>query len=83
MSSTSAQLARRRRVRTRNKLRKVSKLRPRLSVFRSSRNIYAQIIDDTAGRTLAQASTKDKDFKGTFCLVPMAGTGMIKRCFAE
>ena len=64
MTSNSAQLARRRRVRTRNKLRKLSKLRPRLSVFRSGRNIYAQIIDDTAGRTMAHASTKDNDFKG-------------------
>jgi large subunit ribosomal protein L18 len=65
MTSNSAQLARRRRVRTRNKLRKLSKLRPRLSVFRSGRHIYAQIIDDTAGRTMAHASTKDNDFKGT------------------
>jgi large subunit ribosomal protein L18 len=64
MTSNSAQLARRRRVRTRNKLRKLSKLRPRLSVFRSGRHIYAQIIDDTAGRTMAHASTKDNDFKG-------------------
>ena len=34
--------------------------RPRLSVFRSNRHIYAQIIDDTAGATLASASTKSK-----------------------
>ncbi|HWQ11879.1 MAG TPA: 50S ribosomal protein L18 [Roseiflexaceae bacterium] len=34
--------------------------RPRLSVFRSSANIYAQVIDDVAGRTLAAASTLDK-----------------------
>ena len=37
--------------------------RPRLSVFRSSQNFYAQIIDDAAGRTLVSASTKDKDLK--------------------
>jgi large subunit ribosomal protein L18 len=37
--------------------------RPRLSVFRSSRHIYAQIIDDTAGRTLAAASTVDQQAK--------------------
>ena len=37
---------------------------PRLNVFRSSANIYAQIIDDTKGVTLASASTLDKDFEG-------------------
>ena len=36
--------------------------RPRLNVFRSSKHIYAQIIDDVAGVTLASASTMDKDF---------------------
>ncbi len=35
--------------------------RPRLNVFRSSKNIYAQIIDDAAGKTIVQASTKDKE----------------------
>ncbi len=35
--------------------------RPRLNVYRSSKNIYAQIIDDVAGNTIAQASTKDKE----------------------
>jgi large subunit ribosomal protein L18 len=38
--------------------------RPRLAVFRSNKNIYAQIIDDEAGNTLAAASTLDKDVKG-------------------
>jgi large subunit ribosomal protein L18 len=38
--------------------------RPRLSVFRSDKNIYAQIIDDASGRTLAAASSLDKDVKG-------------------
>ena len=37
---------------------------PRLNVFRSSKNIYAQIIDDVAGITLAAASTLDKEFTG-------------------
>ena len=36
---------------------------PRLCVFRSSKNIYAQIIDDVNGKTLAAASTLDKDIK--------------------
>lgn len=39
--------------------------RPRLSVFRSDKNIYAQIIDDSTGRTLAAASTLDKDVKAS------------------
>jgi large subunit ribosomal protein L18 len=42
--------------------------RPRLSVFRSNKEIYAQIIDDTSGKTLASASSRDaalKDAKGT------------------
>ena len=39
-------------------------VRPRLSVFRSNSNIYCQIIDDTVGRTLAAASSADKDLQG-------------------
>lgn len=39
--------------------------RPRLSVFRSTRHIRAQIVDDTSGRTLAAASTEEKSFKGS------------------
>lgn len=38
--------------------------RPRLNVFRSLNHIYAQIIDDTTGKTLAAASTLDKGFEG-------------------
>ena len=38
--------------------------RPRLNVFRSNANIYAQIIDDVNGVTLAAASTLEKDFEG-------------------
>ncbi|HRC26002.1 MAG TPA: 50S ribosomal protein L18 [Alphaproteobacteria bacterium] len=58
----------RRTYRTRNKLRSVNvernstrAVRPRLSVFRSGRQIYAQIIDDSKGVTLAAASSLDKD----------------------
>ncbi|MGK3984720.1 50S ribosomal protein L18 [Sorangium sp. So ce136] len=39
--------------------------RPRLSVFRSSKHIYAQVIDDVSGKTLAHASTLSKDLKGS------------------
>ncbi len=52
----------RRKRRVRKQLKKFANGRPRLSVFRSSKHIYAQIIDDTAGRTLASASSRDKDF---------------------
>jgi large subunit ribosomal protein L18 len=49
---------RRRRSRIRKKVRGTTE-RPRLSVFRSSKHIYAQIIDDDRGRTLVQASSRD------------------------
>jgi large subunit ribosomal protein L18 len=39
--------------------------RPRLAVFRSLNHIYAQVIDDASGRTLATASTVEKEFKGS------------------
>ncbi len=39
--------------------------RPRLTVFRSARHIYAQVVDDTSGRTLASASTLSRDLRGT------------------
>ena len=53
----------RRQKRTRLSIRKHSG-RVRLSVFRSSKHIYAQIIDDTKGHTVAAASSLDKDLKG-------------------
>ena len=54
----------RRRRRVRQAVKKAAGTRPRLSVHRSSKNIYAQIIDDVGGRTLAAASTLEKDLKG-------------------
>ena len=53
----------RRKNRTRIQVRKLGGGRARLSVFRSNTNIYAQVIDDKAGRTLAAASTMDADLK--------------------
>src|SRR3954468_21842403 len=54
----------RRRRRVRTALRARSSGKPRLSVHRSGRHIYAQVIDDSAGKTLAAASTLDKELKG-------------------
>jgi large subunit ribosomal protein L18 len=53
----------RRHVRVRKNVSGVAS-RPRLAVFRSARHIYAQVIDDTSGRTLASASTLDASIRG-------------------
>ena len=55
----------RRKARVRRALRAAANGRPRLSVFRSSKQIYVQVIDDAAGRTLAAASSLDKDLKSS------------------
>ena len=54
----------RRKLRIRKKVNGTAE-RPRLSVFRSARHIYAQVIDDATGITLAHASTLSKDLKGS------------------
>ncbi|MBL95570.1 MAG: 50S ribosomal protein L18 [Alphaproteobacteria bacterium MarineAlpha3_Bin5] len=59
----SKQLFNRRAFRTRGKLKKASPDRPRLSVFRSGRHIYAQLIDDKIGATLVAASTLEKEMR--------------------
>jgi large subunit ribosomal protein L18 len=56
-------LQERRRERLRFQLRKKAGGRPRLSVFRSGKHIYAQVIDDAGGRTLAAASSLDKGLR--------------------
>jgi large subunit ribosomal protein L18 len=61
--SKATELFTRRQGRTRHAIRKKSD-RVRLSVFRSSQHIYAQVIDDTRGVTLAAASTVEKDVRG-------------------
>ena len=55
-----------RRLRIRKRIRKISfgtDSKPRLAVFRSNKEIYAQLIDDNKGVTLAAASSRDKDIK--------------------
>ena len=64
--STQQELRERRRNRLRYQLRRKAGGRPRLSVFRSGKNIHAQVIDDVAGRTLAAASSLDKDVREQF-----------------
>lgn len=54
----------RRGFRVRNRVRRDAHGRPRLSVFKSNRHIYAQIIDDAAGRTLVSASTMESAVSG-------------------
>ena len=53
----------RRKRRTRHRIANAANGRPRLSLFRSGKHIYAQLIDDRAGATLASASTNEKDEK--------------------
>lgn len=53
-----------RKVRIRKKLSGTSE-RPRMCIFRSSKHIYAQVIDDTSGKTIVSASTVEKDFAGS------------------
>ena len=69
MALSPRQTAERRAQRNRTRLRQLANGRPRLSVFRSDKNIYAQIIDDAQGVTLAAASSleggKDKKAKGS------------------
>ena len=61
MTSTVKKRSFNRKMRVRKKLHRVSTDRPRLSVFRSGKHIYAQVIDDAKGRTLAAASSLDPD----------------------
>lgn len=63
--ANSKQLYDRRRRRTRYRLRRLAGGRPRLSVFRSNKHIYAQVIDDGNGVTLAAASSVDTELKGS------------------
>ncbi|MGH6887674.1 MAG: 50S ribosomal protein L18 [Rhizomicrobium sp.] len=67
----------RRKRRTRYRILQSGAGKPRLSVFRSGRHIYAQLIDDRAGRTLAMASTNEKEHKPakTWNLEAASGVG--------
>ncbi len=60
MSNSAKELFERRKRRVRWQIRMKGRGRPRLSVFRSNQHIYAQVIDDTRGHTMAAASTLDR-----------------------
>jgi large subunit ribosomal protein L18 len=62
--ATQKDTLRRRAERVRRTIKKVANGRPRLSVHRSSKNIYVQVIDDAEGRTLASASSLDPKLRG-------------------
>ena len=66
------QVARERRHRRVRKKVRGTPERPRLAVFRSNKHVYAQVIDDVNGRTLAAASTKEKGFTGATATVEAA-----------
>ena len=60
--------------------------RPRLNVFRSEKNIYAQVIDDVQGVTLASASSMDKDFNaygGNIDAAKKVGENIAKKCLEK
>lgn len=61
--NSSRDLFERRKERTRYEIKKKALGKPRLSVFRSEKHIYVQVIDDTTGRTLASSSSLDKELK--------------------
>ena len=61
--SAKQDLATRRKARLRFQIKHTANGRPRLSVFRSGKNIYAQVIDDAKGHTVAAASSLDADLK--------------------
>ena len=78
------QLFQRRQGRTRKKLHRKSSLRPRLSVFRSGKHIYAQVIDDREKITLVSASTLEKDMRGNLKTgADVKAAGLVGKTIAE
>ncbi|RAJ14428.1 50S ribosomal protein L18 [Olleya aquimaris] len=73
-----------RRIRIKSRIRKVvsgTEARPRLAVFRSNKEIYAQIVDDVSGKTLAAASSRDKDISAKGSKVEVAA--LVGKSIAE
>ncbi|MFO1154895.1 MAG: 50S ribosomal protein L18 [Rhodospirillales bacterium] len=81
--ATAEQLFERRKRRNRFRLVGRAGGRPRLTVFRSNQHIYAQVIDDQGGRTLAQASTLEKLVRGETELAAAERAGRVGKLLAE
>jgi len=82
--ANTKQLYKRRQGRTRLKLLRKSDQRPRLSVFRSGKHIYAQVIDDRQQTTVASASTLEKDMRGKLKTgADVDAAGQIGKAIAE
>ena len=79
MSTKGLSLFAKRRLPVRTSRRARGGIRPRLSIHRSGRHIYAQIINDAQGKTLAAASTLEKDVRGTTGATIDAATSVGKR----
>ena len=60
-------------------------VRPRLSVFRSTKNVYAQVVDDSSGRTLVSASSFEKGYKqnASVSICQEVGKHLAERCLKE
>lgn len=82
--ANSKQLFDRRKGRTRQKVRRKSDQRPRLSVFRSGKHIYAQVIDDRKQVTLAAASTVEKGVRSNLkSCADVDAAGQVGKTIAE
>jgi len=83
MAKNRIQNMRQRSARVRRSLKKRAGGRPRLSVFRSGKNIYAQIIDDVTGHTVAAASTLDASLRGKASGADQKAAGEVGKLIAE
>ena len=83
MSNRKLNLFKKRRLRNRNKIKRAKNTRIRMSVHRSSKNIYVQLIDDNIGSTLASASSRmsalGKNLKNTIKTAALVGKEIAER----